>query len=72
MTTERDFPVDRPPQEDNWYILTDEDFEALAAEVYANLRELPEVTERDACAAAEMVWDLGTGEWLYDDPNDDE
>lgn len=62
---ERDGPVARPEDvaDGELYLYGEEDIDAIAAEVFAWLREFEEIDEDLAEEIATFVYELHTGDW---------
>jgi hypothetical protein len=49
------------------YVYAEADLEDIAAEVFAQVRELEGVDDTQATEIATMIYDLHTGDWLHTD-----
>lgn len=61
--TDDDAPVERPTLEGDVYIYTDEDISRIAGEAYAQLIQLKGMNAETAEQAAELFYELATGDW---------
>jgi hypothetical protein len=59
-------PALRPVKDQSLHIWADEDISRLVGELYVTLREVDGVDDATAEQAAEMTYDLLTGDWTDD------
>jgi hypothetical protein len=65
MSEDRDAPVARPTQDQELYLYTDEDVSRACTELYLQLIQAG-LSQSDAAALADFMFDLFTGAWMTD------
>lgn len=64
MGTDRPDQPERPTQDQDLYVYTDEDVAPVAAELHAMLRDQPDIDDTTAEETARYCYELLTGDWL--------
>jgi hypothetical protein len=65
-TADRPDEPERPTQDQDLYVYSEEDVARVCAELHAMLREQPDVDEPTAEETARYCYELLTGDWLLE------